>query len=211
MKAIDLYYKAFNGTTLADLYRDKVEANIKTHGYKCSEDELLNLVDYKSEQLMLLFPDERRKELYYSGVLREAVLYLLIPKLDEAIKAFNKTSVYQTFYDISFILRVYVEIVLLKNPKTFYPEEECLGPIHTREALRTLALLASWVPDKDVTEKDHKFREDLLANAQAIADKVAVIFHNPKRNTEALRREYQDFKYHCIELIFMQPSERFSK
>ena len=56
MKAIDLYYKAFNGTTLADLYRDKVETDLKTRGYKCSEDELLNFVDYKSEQLMLLTP-----------------------------------------------------------------------------------------------------------------------------------------------------------
>lgn len=211
MKAIDLYYKSFKETTMADLYRDKVAAEIRNHGYKCSEDELLNFVDYKTEQLVLLFANERHKELLSSGVLREAVLHLLIPKLDEALREFSRTGIYQTFYDVSFILRAYVEIALLKDPNTFYPEEESLGSVHAREALRTLALLASWVPDEDVTDKHREFRADLLAKAQSLADKVAVIFQSKRQNTKVLRREYQDFKYHCIELMFMQPAERFSK
>lgn len=211
MKAIDLYYKPFKGTTLADLYRDKVMAELKTRSYKCSDDELLNFVDYKAEQLVLLFADERRKELMLSGVLREAVLYLLIPKFDEAVREFNCMGVYQTFADINFILRAYVEVALLKNPSSFYSEEKSLCSVHAKEALKTLALMASWIPEENVTEKHRKLREDLLAKAQHLADKVAVIFQKPKRNTEALRREYQDFKYHCIDLMFMQPFERLLK
>lgn len=211
MKAIDLYYQPFKGTTLADLYRDKVAAQIKAVGYKCSEDELLNFVDYKTEQLILLFTEERHRELFSSGVLREAVQYLLIPRLDEATKEFNDTGVYQTFCDIIFFLRAYVEVALLQNPKTFYPEEKSLGSVHAKEALKTLALLASWVPDKDVTDRHLQFRAELLAKAHRIAEKVAVIFKNKKQNTKALRREYQDFKYYCIELIFMRPADRISR
>lgn len=211
MKAIDLYYQSFKETTLAELYRDKVTAQMKAIGYNCSEDELLNLVDYKTEQLILLFTEERRRELLSSGVLREAVQYLLIPRLDEAIKEFSNMGIYQTFCDISFFLRTYVEVALLQNSKTFYPEEKSLGSVHAKEALKTLALMASWVPDKDVTDKHREFRADLLIKAQNIADKVDAIFQNRKRNTKALRREYQDFKYHCMELMFMLPSERFTK
>jgi hypothetical protein len=211
MKAIDLYYQQFKGTTLADLYRDKIAAQAKAVGYKCSDDDLLNFVDYKTEQLILLFADERHRELFSSGVLREAVLYLLIPRLDEAIQEFNDIGVYQTFCDIIFFLRAYVEVALIKNPKTFYPEEESLGSVHAREALKSLALLASWVPDQNVTDRHREFRCELLVKAHNLAEKVSVIFQNKKRNTKALRREYQDFKYHCIELIFMRPAERFSK
>jgi hypothetical protein len=211
MKAIDLYYKSFKGTTLADLYRGKIEAEIKTLGYKCSDDELLNFVDYKTEQLILLFSDERRQELLSSGVLREAVQYLLTPKLEEAIKEFNKASVYQTFEDISFILRNYVEVALLKNPRSLYPEEESLGSVYTREALKTLALLASWVPDDEITDKHRNFRAALLTKAQILATKIAAIFQDKRCNTKTLRREYEDFKHYCIELMFMRPAERFLK
>lgn len=211
MKALDLYYKSFKGTTLADLYRDKVAAEMKTRGYKCSDDELLNFVDYKTEQLVLLFFDDRREELLLSGVLREAVLHLLIPKLNEGLKEFGSTGIYQTFYDISFILRAYVEINLLKNPDAFCADEESLASVHSREALKTLALLASWVPDAEVTDKHREFRADLLAKAKILTDKVASVFQLRKKNTKALRREYEDFKHHCMELIFMLPSERFNK
>ncbi len=211
MKALDLYYKTFKGTTLADLYRDKIEAEMKSRGYICSDDELRNFVDYKTEQLVLLFAGERRKELFSSGVLREAVQYLLIPKLEEAITEFNKVNVYETFEDIIFILRAYVEVALLKNPRIFYPEEKSLGSIYAGEALKTLALLASWVPDEEVTDKHRNFRADLLTKAQILADKIAAIFQDKKCNTKTLRREYEDFKHYCVELMFMRPAERFSR
>ncbi|MBK8201804.1 MAG: hypothetical protein IPK68_05640 [Bdellovibrionales bacterium] len=123
MKAIDLYYQPFKGTTLAELYRDKVTAQIKAVGYKCSEDELLNFVDYKTEQLILLFIEERHKELLSSGVLREAVLYLLIPRLDEAIKEFNDTGIYQTFCDISFFYGLMWKWHSSKIQKLFIPKK----------------------------------------------------------------------------------------
>lgn len=211
MNAIDLYYKPFKGTTLADLYRDKLLEELKTLGCKCSDDELLNIVDYKTEQLMLLFDAERSKELVLAGVLFEAVKYLLAPKLDETVKELNRTGVYQTFEDVNFFLRIYVEKALLKDPKTFYPEEISLGSVHARELLKSLALLASWVPEQDATIEHRKLRSELLTKAQAVADRIAIIFQNKRRNTKALRQEYQDFKYHCMELIFMHSYERIKK
>lgn len=208
MKALDLYYKSFKGTTLADLYRDKVEDEIKARGYRCSDDELINFVDYKTEQLILLFSNDRRKELFSSGVLREAVLYLLIPRLDESIREFNNTGVYQTLYDVSFILRVYVEVIFLKAPGLFSTEEMVLASVHAKEALKTLALMASWVPDETVTDKHREFRASLLGEAQALADKISIAFQNKKRKPKSLTREYQDFKHRCIELIYMIPTER---
>lgn len=208
MKALDLYYKSFKGTTLADLYRDKVEAEIKARGYKCSDDELINFVDYKTEQLILLFSNERNKELFSSGVLREAVLHLLIPRLDESVREFNDTGVYQTLYDVSFILRAYVEVIFLKAPGLFSTEEMMLASVHAEEALKTLALMASWVPDDTVTDKHREFRFSLLGKAQTLADKISIAFQNKKRKPKSLIREYQDFKHRCIELIFMIPTER---
>lgn len=209
MKALDLYYKSFKGTTLASLYRDKVEAEIKARRYKCSDDELVNIVDYKTEQLILLFSDDRNKELFSSGVLREAVLHLLIPRLNESIKEFNDIGVYQTLYDVSFILRAYVEVILLKTPGFFNAEEMALASVHAEEALKTLALMASWVPDDTVTEKHREFRASLIVNAQSLANKISRAFQSKKQSPKSLLREYQDFKHYCIDLIFMMPTERF--
>lgn len=211
MKSIDLYYKPFKGTTLADLYRDKLLEALKTRGYKCSDDELLNIVDYKTEQLMLLFEAERSKELVWAGVLFEAVKYLLAPKLDEAVRELNKTGIHQTFEDVNFFLGIYVEKALLKDPKTFYPEETSLGSVHTSELLKSLALLASWVPEKNATNEHRKLRAELLTKSQKLADKVAAIFQNKRRNTKATRQEYQDFKHYCMDLMFMRPNERLRK
>lgn len=209
MKALDLYYKSFKGTTLADLYRDKVEDELKARGYKCCNDELINFVDYKTEQLILLFSDERHKKLFSSGVLREAVLHLLIPRLDESIKEFNDTGIYQTLYDVSFILRAYVEVILLKDSGFFNTEELVLASVHAEEALKTLALMASWIPDDTVTDKHREFRASLLGKAQALADKISISFQNKKPKPKSLIREYQNFKHRCVDLIFMSPTERF--
>lgn len=209
MKAIDLYYKSFKGTTLADLYRDKIEAEIKARGYKCSDDEIINFVDYKTEQLILLFSNDRHKELFSSGVLQEAVLHLLIPRLDESIREFNDTGIYQTLYDVSFILRAYVEIILLKDLGPSGIEEKSLASTHAREALKTLALMASWVPEENVTDKHREFRADLLAKAQILANEISSALQNGKRSTKSVRHKYQTFKHHCMELIFMLPAERF--
>lgn len=209
MKAIDLYYKSFKGTTLAELYRDKVWTALKTRGYKCNDDDLLNFVDYKTEQLVLLFADDRHKELFSSGVLREAILHLLIPRLDESVREFNSTSVYQTLYDVSFILRAYVEVILLKDIGSSEVEKNLLASVHAREALKTLALMASWIPEEDITDRHREFRANLLTKAQILADKISVVFNNKKQSTKSLRHEYQNFKHHCIDLIFMLPAERF--
>lgn len=209
MKALDLYYKSFKGTTLADLYREKVGAEIKARGYKCSDDELINFVDHKTEQLILLFSNDRHKELFSSGILREAVLYVLIPRLDESIREFNETGVYQTLYDVSFILRAYVEVILLKAPGFFNAEEMALASVHAEEALKTLALMASWVPEDTLTDKHREFRASLLAKAQSLSNKISTAFHNNKRKPNSLLREYQDFKHRCVDLIFMIPMERF--
>lgn len=200
--ALDLYYEAFRGTILSAFYRDKVEAEIEALGHDLSKDQIQEFVDNKIEQLALMFFDERRTELLAKGISELTVDNLLIPKLDATLKDLSRMGRYKTFEDVNYTLWTQVERALLRDTSTLYREGDFYGSIHVHDALKTLALLASWKPDKKLTNKHRKFRIEILFKAKHIADRVSAIFQDEKKNSEALRREYLEFKWGCIDLIF---------
>lgn len=203
--ALDLYYQAFKGTILSAFYRDAVEREIQTLGYDFSKEQIMDLVADKTEQLALMFFDEKREELLSKGISSLTVDNLLLPKLNSALEEFSRMGRFQTFDDVNYTLTTKVEQALLRDTSTLYQDEESHGSIHVHNSLKTLALLASWVPEKKLTEKHRKLRIELLYRAKHIAERISVIFQDEKKNSETLRREYLEFKWSCIDMIFSPP------
>lgn len=203
--ALDLYYQAFKGTILSAFYRDAVEKEIRALGYDFSKEEILDFVDNKTEQLALMFSDEKREELLSKSLSAPTVDNLLLPKLNSALEEFSRMGRFQTFDDVNYVLKTKVEQALLMDTSTLYQDKDFYGSIHVHDSLKTLALLASWVPEKNLTKKHRKLRIDLLYRAKHIAERVSVIFQDEKKNSKTLQREYLEFKWSCIDMIFSPP------
>lgn len=204
MNALGLYFKAFRGKELFLLYRDKVqseiEADLRSSGdlELCSDDTILDFVDRRTEQLVLMFNDEKRLELLSQGIDAETVDKIIIPRLQAKLNKWTVNDGQLESLRMTVCgLKVLVEQSYLENSDLpLYPDTH----LHAPGLLKTLALLASWAPEDEVTPYHRHLRAELVAKAEVIANQLKNMADTGSLGTESLRREYVEFIWNCYDL-----------
>lgn len=204
MRALSVYFRAFKGKKLFLLYRDKVQADLedelRARGVleNCSDDTVLDFVDHKTEHLVLMFKDEQRFELISRGIDIKTADEIIIPRLATELKKWARTlGPLESLSCTAQQLKRGVDQAFLERIDYLLDENT---HEYTSGLLKTLALLASWAPEDEVTEGHRLLRAELVAKAEIITNRVLSIAHSPNLNTESARKEYVEFIWSCFDL-----------